>query len=234
MTRRDIRQPLPTADPLSLVARIVTKLNTVWLSTIYPFAGFGRGVSVHYSCDVSRVVSPYIQLGDRVYLARDVWLNVEGYTESRVPKIVLAKGCKIGRRSTISAKKSIRLDEDVLLAPSVLIMDHNHEFGDIERPIHDQGVSCGGEITIEQNCWLGYGAAVVCGSGELRIGRNSVIGAGSVVTRSFPPYSVIVGNPARLLKSYDARTGKWATPTKIQELTDGGLPTSLSQATRKA
>jgi acetyltransferase-like isoleucine patch superfamily enzyme len=99
-----------------------------------------------------------------------------------------------------------------LLAPSVLIMDHNHEFYDTELPIHAQGITEGGKIVIERNCWLGHGAVIVCNYGELRIGRNSVVGANAVVTKSFPPFSVIAGNPARLLKTYDPQTQKWSKP----------------------
>ena len=53
------------------------------------------------------------------------------------------------------------------------------------------------------------GAAIVCNHGDLSIGRNSVVGANAVVTKSFPPYSVIVGNPARLLRRFDEEAGKW-------------------------
>jgi len=198
-------------NPFSL-EHLATIFNSLWLRWTYPFAKFGSKVGVHYSCDILRSIAPNITLGDKVYLAPDVWLNVAPGSESREPKIVLGNGCGIGRRSMISARNRIELQEDVLLAPSVLIMDHNHEFSDINRPIIAQGVTSGGTIVIERNCWLGFGAAIVCNRGELVIGRNSVVGANAVVTRSIPPFSIVGGNPARIIKKFDLKAGAWVKP----------------------
>jgi len=197
-------------DFAALFGMVATKLHTSWLRETYLFPTFGRGVSIHYSCDIRRPVSAGIELGDQVFLGPDVWLNVVGLAiRNRVPRIRLGHGCKIGRRSTISCKNRIVLEDDVLTAPSVLIMDHSHEFSDPEKPIHSQGVTAGGTITIEKNCWLGFGAVVICNRGELRLGRNSVVGAHAIVTRSFPPCSVVVGNPARLIRRFDEQLGTW-------------------------
>jgi acetyltransferase-like isoleucine patch superfamily enzyme len=196
-------------DPISFIGRVRTKLNSIWLQRTYPFASFGDNVAVHYTCDIKRGMSPYISFGSRLYLAQDIWLNVIADADHTRPKIRISTGCKLGRRSNISAKNEIILEEDVLLAPNVLIMDHNHAFSNPDIPIHSQGVTPGGKIVIERNCWLGYGAVVFCNHGSLTVGRNSVVGANSVVTRSFPPCSVIAGNPAKLVRRLDVVSGLW-------------------------
>jgi acetyltransferase-like isoleucine patch superfamily enzyme len=88
-------------------------------------------------------------------------------------------------------------------------MDHNHGFEDVTLPIRDQGITPGGKIRIGQGCWIGHGAAIVCGSGELVLGRNCVVGANAVITKSFPPYSIIVGCPAKVLRQYDPVKRSW-------------------------
>ena len=199
----------PGEDLLVLFSRFLTKANTTWMRLTYPFAGFGKGVSIQYSCDVPRSVSNRMQIGDSVYIAAGTWLTVPERAVGGATVISLGNGCKVGRRCMISAKNRVELEEDVLLGPSVLITDHSHEFSDINAPIHEQGLTAGGTVRIERNCWLGYGAAVICVSGELVIGRNSVVGANAVVTRSVPPFSIVAGNPAKVVRRYDPEARKW-------------------------
>jgi len=188
--------PLIADDPLDVASRLAVRFNSLWMRT-YPFARLGEGVSIHHSCDIERSDATGISIGNHVYFAPKVWLDVPSGGNVGGPRITIGSGCAIGRRSTISARNEILLDNDVLIAPSVLITDHGDSSSEV------------GRIVIEQNCWLGYGAAIICEHGEVRLGRNSIVGANAVVTCSFPPYSVVVGNPARIVKTYDEQAGAW-------------------------
>jgi acetyltransferase-like isoleucine patch superfamily enzyme len=199
----------PSDDPLMWVRRFLTKVNSIWLRQAYPFAGFGRGVSIHHSCEIRRCYSHRIRLGDAVTLNRDVWLNVPVVSHTALPAIIIGDHTNIGRRTIISATNQIRIDERVLVAPSVFITDHNHEYADPDRSIYEQGTTVGGRVVVERNCWLGYGSMIVAGKSEVVIGRNSVVGAYSVVTQSCPSHSVLAGNPARVVKDFDPTTGEW-------------------------
>lgn len=196
-------------DPLSGFGRLASKLHTLWLSWTYPFASIGKKISVHYSCDLPRSRAKYIRLGNRVTLGREVWVNIPNVEICNEAAIILEDGCGIGRRSVISAKNQIHIQRNTIFGPSVLVMDHNHAFEDVTRPIAQQPMTPGGTIRIEEGCWIGFGAAIICSRGELVIGRGSVVGANSVVSRSVPPFSVVSGNPAKVVKQYDPVKKAW-------------------------
>jgi acetyltransferase-like isoleucine patch superfamily enzyme len=91
----------------------------------------------------------------------------------------------------------------------VVIADHGHAYEDVTRPISEQGITEGGRIRIGRGSWIGNGAAIVCSRGELVLGQNCVVAANAVVTRSFPPFSVVVGNPARAVRQFDQDKKAW-------------------------
>lgn len=201
---------VPSEDPLDFFRRALSRLYTAWVSRTYPFASKGCHLSFHCTCQLSRRRAPVISLGSSIILHRRVWLNIAGAFQGRTePAILIGDNCSLGNDTIISARNSIRLERAVLIAQSVLIMDHGHCYEDISLPIIAQNITEGGRIVIGEGCWIGHGAAIICNQGILEVGRHCVIGANAVVTRSVPPYSIVAGNPARVVKQYDPDSETW-------------------------
>ncbi len=131
----------------------------------------------------------WIQIGDRVSLERgvDIRAHDDGYVE-------IGDRTRIGPYTCLSGRH-IKIGQDCLIASHIGIYANNHIFSDPDRKINQQGRSYQG-ITIEDDCWLGSGVRVTDG---VTIGCGSVIGAGAVVTKDIPPYSVAVGVPAKVV-----------------------------------
>jgi len=196
-------------DPLELLPKGLTKLNSIWVSLVYPFASKGRNLSFHFTSHLDRQRSVRISLGNSVSLRKDALLNVATDDPTGEPVIVIDDNCSIGYGTIVSAKNRIHLERDVLVGQQVVILDHNHAYEDIMTPISQQGITEGGRIRIGQGSWIGRGSAIMCARGELTIGRNCVVAVNSMVTRSIPDYSVVFGSPATVIRQYDPETRTW-------------------------
>jgi acetyltransferase-like isoleucine patch superfamily enzyme len=129
-------------------------------------------------------------LGNGVMLDDQVTLLCTG-PDDGITRIEIGSGSYINRQTFIDAAARISIGPKCLVGPFCYITDHDHDLDGapgqlVSQPTH-----------IEAECWLGAHVTVLKG---VTIGTRSIIGAGSVVTKSIPPRSVAVGNPARVIR----------------------------------
>lgn len=104
----------------------------------------------------------------------------------------------MGIETFISTNVPVKIGNDVMFGPRVTIMGGDHNIGKVGIPM--RYVKTGGKnlpITIENDVWIGSNVIILKG---VTIGEGCVVGAGSLVTKSLPPYSVCIGTPCRPIK----------------------------------
>lgn len=132
-----------------------------------------------------------LEIGPHAYFEPGVWLT------SDAGRIAIGGGSLLNLDVMVAAVAEVRIGEHCMLANGCLVTDADHRFDDPDTPVPWQGFTSKGPVTIGDNVWLG--AHVVVTSG-VTIGRRSVIGANSVVTRDIPDHVVAAGAPARVLR----------------------------------
>jgi galactoside O-acetyltransferase len=114
-------------------------------------------------------------------------------------RVVLGSRVSINRNSHVSAADggSVSIGNDVLIAQNVVIRASNHRFDRIDLPIKSQG-HAPGKITIGDDVWICANCVI---TSNVDIGSHSIIAAGAVVTTNVPPYSIVAGVPAKIIRS---------------------------------
>ena len=135
-----------------------------------------------------------IVLGNNVIIGKRAWLQVVSGEGS----INIGDNTSIGRNVTITSKKSTIIGANCRLSYNVSIIDHNHQFANQGIAPANDALTEGASITIGDHCFIGAHSFILRG---VTLGRHCVVGANSVVTKSFEDFSVVAGNPARLIKS---------------------------------
>jgi acetyltransferase-like isoleucine patch superfamily enzyme len=174
--------------------KVWRKLIGGWGFRCRRLALYARGVcfgkNLQIEADAQLDGQGHIELGDNVWLGRDVYVHVWSGA-----KLVIEHDTYIGRGSIILVHQSVRIGHHGMVAPYCHITDVNHgsKPGQLmrEQPLESKPVDIGPDV------WFGAGCSVLPG---VRIGQGCVVGARGVVTRDLPDYAIAVGVPAKPVK----------------------------------
>lgn len=150
----------------------------------------GKGFTTGVGCRIDALELPSSSLKGKISFGRDVQIN--DYVH-------------------IASVSSVSIGDSVLIASKVFISDHNHgsysgSEGSDPRTSPSARPLIASPVRIEDNVWIGEFVSVLPG---VTIGKGAVIGSNSVVTCDIPEYSIAVGSPAKIIKTYDVSTGTW-------------------------
>lgn len=137
----------------------------------------------------------HVHIGDKTVFGKGLTLTVW-----ENGSVSIGSDCHFGNYNSITSSNKITIGHNLLTGANVLITDNSHGTTDrenlsmppIERPLVSKG-----EVIIGDNVWIGQNACILP---NVSIGDGAVIAAGSVVTHSVPPYSIVAGVPAKIIK----------------------------------
>ncbi len=154
-----------------------------------------------------------IQMGEDFSAGDGLWLEaIIRYRDERfTPRLVIGKHVRISHWSHIACTNSVTIGDHVLIGSKVIITDHNHGLFGIGAtspaiPPSLRPLERDRSVTIGANVWLGDGVVVCPG---VSIGEGSVAGANAVITNDVPPFTLVAGVPARVMRHYDFAEDTW-------------------------
>jgi acetyltransferase-like isoleucine patch superfamily enzyme len=167
-----------------------------------------------------------IFLGDNVWLGSGTLLNpVTCYPSVAImhpekvhkvqefyPRIAIGNRVTATGHLTIGAAKEVIIEDDVLLASNVTVLDNFHGYDNTDVPYMYQQLSHIEPVLIKRGCWIGENVVILPG---VTIGEMTIIGANSVVTKSIPDRCIAVGAPARIIKQWDRIARQWVAYREI-------------------
>ena len=142
-----------------------------------------------------------VTLGSGVSFGDNFYIYVNKHKGNPTPEILIGDNCWFGADNHITANLRIEIGDNVLTGKRVTISDNNH--GNSERETLGQAprlreIVSKGPVRIGNNVWIGENSVVLSG---VTIGDGAIIAAGSIVTKDVPPYAIVGGNAAKVLKN---------------------------------
>lgn len=168
------------------------------------FGGFGQNSEIGYPAILQETNK--IHIGNNTTILNNARLQNFSDKAENVQGIFIGDRCYLGFGLSVLNASKIVIGDDVLMASNVLICSENYGMNpESNLPYMDQKLEAK-DVEIGNGCWISQNVCILPG---VRIGEKSIIGAGSIVTKSIPDYCIAVGNPARVIKKYNFESHKW-------------------------
>jgi len=137
---------------------------------------------------------------------------------------------RIGDRSGLGANARVEwvtIGRDVMMGPDLLAFNRNHAHCRLDVPMVEQGFEPPEEIVIEDDVWIGARVILLPG---VRVGKGCIVGAGAVVTRDVPPFAIVAGAPARVIR-FRGDSGTASAPAVEKDhMSDDDAPSTRNSA----
>lgn len=167
------------------------------------FAAFGSRCNVLFPEGIEGVEN--IHLGSDTVVGSRSFLAARPIKDGEHVELKISDGARIGRFNHIYATRHVIIAKRVMTGNNVYIADNSHQFENPTIPVFEQPLEQLSLVEIGEGAWIGHGACIL----GAKIGRNCVIGAGSIVKTDIPDYCVAVGAPAKIVKRYDFSEKCW-------------------------
>lgn len=193
-----MRPRLGSARGLVLVGKGTSLRNLRSLHT-------GRNAVIEDYVEIQALSRQGIRLGNNTSLGRYTVVRSTGNYGGRIGEgFNLGDGSSLGPYCYVGCSGHISIGRNVMIGPRVSFFGENHVFTDISIPVRDQGVEWE-PVAIEDNVWIGSHAVILPG---VTVGAGAIIASGAVVSKDVPPYAIVGGVPAKIIRfrpGYDER-----------------------------
>lgn len=148
-------------------------------------------------CEINALSIRGIILGKKVTIGKNAIIKPTNYYGGKIGEgLKVGNNSNIGPFSYIGCSGYVEIGSNVMMSPRVSIYAENHNFNNVDVNMKEQGVTRQ-SVKIEDNCWIAANSVILAG---VTIGCGSIVSAGSIVTKDVPPYSIVGGVPAKIIK----------------------------------
>lgn len=192
---------------MNLFGRIKNKITRVYQYIAYSrrFGNFGINSLLYSPLQISGM--KYANIGCNTIIRNNARIECIVSWDGQVfsPELEIGDNTSFEQDLHLICANHVKIGSDCVFSARVFISDLNHEYSDITKSVMRQPLVVK-DIEIEDGCFVGYGVCILPG---VHLGKHCVVGANTVVTKSYPDYSVIAGNPAVCIKRFDCESKEW-------------------------
>ena len=157
----------------------------------------GKVVTIEDNVEINALSKSGIKIGNNVTIKKNTIIECTGVIRDLGEGLIIGNNVGISQNCFIQVRGNVEIGSNVMFGPNVSIFSENHGYSSIDIPMIAQESSRSG-VQIQDDVWIGTRATILDG---VTVGKGSIIAAGAVVNQNIPPYSIVGGVPAKIIRS---------------------------------